>query len=137
VPSPSSGADTSTVVGGAALVLGDDAFVANGFSLKPGADSEIDRVARVLQEDPSRVARIDGHSEDLNSRSRSIEFSGRRAEAVRSALVARGIDPHRIAVRALGDSFPVASNETELGRQRNRHVDIYLLQQHEAAQPEQ
>lgn len=131
---PSGSVDASSMSGSAALILGDDQFVDGGFMLKPEADAAIDRIARLLQEDPSRVARIDGHSEDMNSRSRSLEFSGRRAEAVRSALVNRGIDPHRIAVRALGDSFPVASNETELGRHRNRRVDVYVLRAGDNAQ---
>jgi outer membrane protein OmpA-like peptidoglycan-associated protein len=43
--------------------------------------------------------------------------------------VRRGIDARRIAVRALGDAFPVASNDTEIGRQRNRRVDIFVLPQ--------
>jgi len=128
----SGAADASSVTGGAALVLGDDSFVADGFTLKPDAEAGIERVAHLLQEDPSRVARIDGHSDDMGSRSRSLEFSGRRAEAVRGALVAHGIDAHRVAVWALGDSFPVASNETELGRHRNRRVDVYVLREGEA-----
>ena len=125
---PASGsAEASAPAGSAALVLSDDHFTGDGFTLKPEAESGIDRIAHLLQEDPSRVARIDGDSEDMDSRSRSIEFSGRRAEAVRGELVRRGIDPHRIAVRALGDSYPVASSDTPLGRQRNRRVDIYVL----------
>jgi outer membrane protein OmpA-like peptidoglycan-associated protein len=108
------------------LVLRDDQFAGDG-ALKPEAAAEIDRIARTLQDDTTRMARIDSHSEDMNSRSRSIEFSGRRAELVRSELVRRGIDARRVAVRALGDSYPVASNETALGRQRNRRVDIYVV----------
>jgi outer membrane protein OmpA-like peptidoglycan-associated protein len=117
-----------------ALTLGDDQF-AGGGALKPGAAAEIDRVARTLQDDPTRMARIDSHSEDMNSRSRSIEFTGRRAELVRAELVRRGIDSRRVAVRALGDSYPIASNETALGRQRNRRVDIYVVPAGAAAQP--
>lgn len=124
---PSGSAEASAPTEAAALVLNDDQFIGDRFTLKPEAEAGLDRIARLLQADPSRVARIDGHSEDMDSRSRSIEFSGRRAEAVRAELVRRGIDPHRIAVRALGDSYPIASNDTQLGRQRNRRVDVYVL----------
>ena len=63
------------------------------------------------------MVRLEGHSDDTGSRGRSIEASGRPAEAVRAALVSRGIEVQRIIVRALGDSYPVASNETSLGRE--------------------
>lgn len=123
----SGSAVASLPTGAAALVLNDDQFIGDGFTLKPEAEAGIDRIAQLMQQDPLRVARIDGHSEEMDSRSRSIEFSGRRAEAVRGELVRRGIDPHRIAVRALADAYPVASNDTALGRQRNRRVDVYVL----------
>jgi outer membrane protein OmpA-like peptidoglycan-associated protein len=133
-PEASGSSGTAAMTGGAALILNDDQFAGDGFALKPEAEAGIDRVARLLQEDPTRVARIDGHSADMDSRSRSIEFSGRRAEAVRGELVRRGIDARRIAVRALGDSFPIASNDTEIGRQRNRRVDIFVLPQGQPGQ---
>jgi outer membrane protein OmpA-like peptidoglycan-associated protein len=126
-PSASGTAESTAAAGAPALTLRDDEFGSDGTTLKPEAVAEIDQVVRVLQSDPTRRARIDGHSEDMSSRSRSIEFSGRRAEAVRGELERRGIDPRRIEVRALGDSFPTASNETSLGRQRNRRVEIFLV----------
>lgn len=127
-PSASGTAEASApAAGSAAVTLRDDEFGGDGTRLKPEAIGEIDQVARVLQSDPARRARIDGHSEEMTSRSRSIEFSGRRAEAVRGELQRRGIDPRRIEVRALGDSYPIASNETPLGRQRNRRVEIFLI----------
>jgi OmpA-OmpF porin, OOP family len=135
-PAASGAAEPSRPTAAApALTLGDDQFAGDGGALKPEAAAEVDRVARVLQDDPTRMARIDSHSEDMNSRSRSIEFTGRRAELVRAELVRRGIDARRVAVRALGDSYPVASNETALGRQRNRRVDIYVVAGAAAAQP--
>lgn len=111
---------------GAVILLENDQFLADRVDLDPRADATIERVARLLQEDPRRSARIDGHSDDQGSRGRSLELSGRRAESVRAALVGRGIDARRITVRALGDSYPVASNETVLGRERNRRVEIII-----------
>jgi len=128
-------APAATASAAPALTLGDDQFAGDGATLKPEAAAGIDRVARLLQEDPARMARIDSHSEDMNNRSRSIEFSGRRAEVIRGELVRRGIDPRRVAVRALGDSYPVASNETALGRQRNRRVDVYVVAGGTSVQP--
>ena len=130
-PSSASGAaERSVAVTGAAFVtLVDQDFVTDGFALKSDAEPGIARVVEVLQQDPARVVRIDGHSDDQGERGRSLAFSGRRAEAVRGELTRRGIDPRRLSVRVVGDSSPVASNDTALGRERNRRVEIFVLNQ--------
>jgi OOP family OmpA-OmpF porin len=118
------------------VTLADRDFAADGFALVPDAEQGLARIVRLLQEDPARVARIDGHSDDMGDRSRSLAFSGRRAEVVRGELTRRGIDPRRVAVRAVGDSSPVASNETPLGRERNRRVEVFVLNQASGAPSE-
>lgn len=108
------------------VTLGNELFAQDGTDLDRQAEPTIERVVALLRQDPSRTARIEGHSDDLGSQSRNLELSGRRGDSVRAALIARGIDARRIAVQALGDSVPVASNDTALGRARNRRVDIVI-----------
>lgn len=108
------------------VVFADDQFQQGRGDLDARADAGLDRIATLLREDPQRIVRLEGHTDDTGNRSRSIEQSGRRAEAVRAALVARGVEARRIVVRALGDSYPVASNETSLGRERNRRVEAVI-----------
>jgi outer membrane protein OmpA-like peptidoglycan-associated protein len=129
LPPVASGATDRSPNADALVTLRDQDFTADGFALKPEAEAGIAQIVRQLQEDPARVARIDGHSDDMGDRSRSLAFSGRRAEAVRGELTRHGIDPRRIAVRAVGDSSPIASNETSIGRERNRRVEIFVLNQ--------
>lgn len=137
-PSAASGAvDTFAGTGRVVLTLGDDQFELERSEFKPEAAAALDRIARLLEENPSRWARVDGHSDDRGTRSYSVVFAGRRADAVRAELIRRGIDARRIQVRALGESYPVASNETELGRQRNRRVEVYVLDGAANAAPEQ
>ena len=128
VSSPSGAADAAAVRagGGPVVIFADDQFQPGRAELDPRADAGIERIASLLREDPQRIVRLEGHVDDIGNHSRSIELSGRRAEAVRAALVARGIEARRIVVRALGDSYPVASNETPLGRERNRRVEAIL-----------
>jgi outer membrane protein OmpA-like peptidoglycan-associated protein len=112
--------------GDVTVILGDDQFEEGRAEVNSRADPNIDRIAALLRADQRLVVRLESHSDDTGSRSRSIEFSGRRAEAVRQALVARGIEIRRITVLALGESYPVASNETSLGRERNRRVEAVV-----------
>lgn len=53
-------------------------------------------------------------------------LSAERAQAVKAALVKAGIDASRVATRELGDSKPVASNQTEAGREKNRRIDVVV-----------
>jgi outer membrane protein OmpA-like peptidoglycan-associated protein len=53
-------------------------------------------------------------------------LSTRRAQATKSYLAARGVDPNRITVAGRGEREPIADNSTEAGRARNRRVEIFL-----------
>jgi outer membrane protein OmpA-like peptidoglycan-associated protein len=125
-PGAASGEMARASGGDVVVTFADNQFQQNGAELGPGAGAGLDRIAGLLRQDPQLVVRLESHVDDTGSRSRSIEVSGRRAEAVRAALVSRGVEPRRIVVRALGDSYPVASNETELGRERNRRVEAVV-----------
>jgi hypothetical protein len=63
----------------------------------------------------------------ISSQSYNLELSQCRAEAVRNALLSRGVAIHRIVSKGYGKSYPVATNDTEAGRQQNRRVEIIIL----------
>lgn len=108
------------------LTLSDVLFDFDRAELNPGAATTIDRLARFLEENPDRKIAIEGHTDSSGSAAYNRELSRQRAEAVRQALVERGIASNRIEVRALGEEFPVATNDTDAGRQLNRRVEIVL-----------
>jgi len=106
------------------LTLRDVLFDFDRAELKPGAAATIDRIAQFLDENPDRNIAIEGHTDASGSAVYNRELSRQRAEAVRQALVDRGVASSRIEVRALGEDFPVATNDTPAGRQLNRRVEI-------------
>jgi len=109
---------------GMVLVLQDVLFDVGQASLKPGAQSKLDQLAAVLKNHPERRVLVEGFTDSTGSAESNLLLSRARAEAVRVALLARGIGADRIDVRGNGEARPVASNNTQAGRQQNRRVEV-------------
>ncbi len=108
---------------------GDVTFDTNSTVVRPGLQSEINRVANVLNQYPNTVVRVEGHTDSVGSHEYNMDLSIRRANAVRALLVQRGVADSRIDAVGYGETMPVATNETEAGRQRNRRVEIKIAPQ--------
>ena len=83
----------------------------------------LDGIVRVAAICPGAL-RIAGHTDNAGAADFNMDLSRKRANAVRSALVQRGMDPRRIFAEGHGASRPVADNTTEAGRARNRRIEI-------------
>lgn len=112
--------------GGYVLTLNNVLFTTGQADLKPGAASTIDQLAAFLQQQPARSVLIKGFTDSTGSEEFNLRLSELRADAVRDALVARGVDPGRIQTRGFGPAMPVASNNNEAGRQLNRRVQVVI-----------
>jgi outer membrane protein OmpA-like peptidoglycan-associated protein len=111
---------------GLVLTLGDVLFDTGAATLKPGAATTIDRLAQFMRDYPERAVRIEGHTDAAGSDETNQSLSERRAQAVREALVGRGLDAARIATLGFGEARPIADNDTPGGRQQNRRVEIVV-----------
>ncbi len=111
---------------------GDEAFDSGSAVVRKGLYPEIDRVARILSEYPDSVIRIEGHTDSQGSDAYNRDLSTRRANAIKDLLVQRGVSANRIEVAGLGESMPIASNDTVAGRQKNRRVEIKIAPQAQA-----
>ena len=109
------------------LTLSDVLFEFDRADLKPGSMRSLSNVAEFLRENPQRKITIEGYTDNVGSDSYNRELSQRRAESVRDFLVQSGISGDRITARGLGEEYPVASNETQAGRQQNRRVQIIIV----------
>jgi outer membrane protein OmpA-like peptidoglycan-associated protein len=90
--------------------------------LKPGAFAEIDRIAGVLNQFPQTVVRVEGHTDSKGSEVYNQELSERRANAVKNALVQRGVNPQRVVALGYGESMPISSNDA-----LNRRVNVVII----------
>jgi len=111
---------------GMVLTLGDVLFDTGRAELKPGAGRTLDQLAQFLSEHPERRVQIDGFTDSVGSDAYNEELSQRRADAVKTALMTRGIDPARIGTEGYGKAYPVASNTDSGGRQLNRRVEVVI-----------
>jgi outer membrane protein OmpA-like peptidoglycan-associated protein len=111
---------------GLVLTLGDVLFDTGKAELNSGAARKLDQLAQFLAEHPDRRVQVDGFTDSVGSDSYNLDLSQRRADAVRSALLARGVDSTRISSQGYGKGFPVASNSDSGGRQLNRRVEIVI-----------
>ena len=112
---------------GHVLTLGDVLFEFDRAELLPGAYRTIDKLVAFLGKYPNRNVLIEGYTDSIGTADYNLELSQKRADAVRIALVERDIRMSRISTKGYGKSYPVASNTTEAGRQRNRRVEIIIL----------
>ena len=112
---------------GVVVTLGDVLFESGQTNLREEAQSSLVEVVDLLQSEPDKKIRIEGHTDSTGDEKTNLEISERRANKVLDALVALGVDPARVTTAGMGENFPIASNESEEGRNRNRRVDVILL----------
>ena len=95
--------------------------------IKPGAEDEIARIAAVLIKYPQTNISIEGHTDSKGAEEYNMDLSRQRAEAVKNSLIGRGLTSSRLQTIGFGESKPVATNDTEAGRQQNRRVKIVIV----------
>lgn len=112
---------------GVVLTLGNVLFATDKAVLLPGAMQTMDKLAEFLQKNPDRKVMIEGHTDNVGSDQYNVFLSQRRADAVKKALMDRGIPADRIVTKGYGKTYPVAGNNTAAGRQQNRRVEVVVL----------
>ncbi|HOF08168.1 MAG TPA: OmpA family protein, partial [Bacteroidales bacterium] len=115
------------VAAGAEIVLNNIFFDFNKATLRPESKTELKNVIEFLQQNPSVTIEISGHTDNVGSYEYNQSLSERRAKAVVDYLVEQGIPLSRLVYKGYSFSKPIASNDTEEGRQLNRRVEFKIL----------
>ena len=111
---------------GIVLTLDDVLFDTGRAELKASASRSIDQIASFLNENPERRVQVEGFTDSQGGDGYNLELSQRRADAVASAIIQRGIDSQRVRSLGYGEEYPVASNDNPGSRQMNRRVEIIV-----------
>jgi outer membrane protein OmpA-like peptidoglycan-associated protein len=112
---------------GLAIVLGDVFFGSGQGELKTEAADGMAPVVDFLARYPGLAVRIEGYTDDRGADNVNLALSRRRAESVRKALIAEGVEPSRLEAVGRGEADPLAANDTPAGRARNRRVEVLVV----------
>ena len=95
-------------------------------AVDPQVERYLDRLAARIELTGQTVT-LTGHTDTDGPAARNLELGRRRAEAIRTVLLEKEVPPGRIRVTSLGETDPVADNTSPLGKQRNRRVELRLV----------
>jgi len=96
-------------------------------TLRPSSYKSLDNLVDFMKRKTSVTIEVAGHTDNVGKAEYNRKLSQRRAESVKQYLVNNGVDAKRIEAKGYGESDPVASNESETGRQQNRRTEARIL----------
>ncbi|MDW8418213.1 MAG: OmpA family protein [Chitinophagales bacterium] len=111
---------------GERLVLNNVFFDSDRHNLKPESEAELDNVLKLLQQNTTLQVEIGGHTDNTGSESYNRELSEKRARSVYEYLLRKGIDAKRMTYKGYASSSPVADNNTEEGKAKNRRTELII-----------
>ena len=112
---------------GRETVLNNIFFNTDKYDIKEKSKPELNKIATFLQENPDIRIAINGHTDNVGAPDYNQTLSTNRAKAVYEYLVDTGVSADRLAYRGYGQDKPIAPNDTEVGRQKNRRIAFEVL----------
>jgi outer membrane protein OmpA-like peptidoglycan-associated protein/tetratricopeptide (TPR) repeat protein len=108
----------------AAVILHNIFFDYNKYDLKKESEAELDRLVQFMIDNPTVKIQIEGHTDNIGTSAENLKLSENRAKAVVNYLVNRHISLQRLTSKGFGATKPIAENNTEQGRAKNRRTEI-------------
>ncbi len=112
---------------GSKIVLNNIFFDFDKSTLRTESTAELDRLTKMLTDLPTLKIEISGHTDNVGSSAYNKTLSESRAKAVVDYLIKKGIDASRLTYKGYGFDQPIASNDTDAGRQLNRRTEFKVI----------
>jgi outer membrane protein OmpA-like peptidoglycan-associated protein len=106
--------------------MSDVLFDTGKYSLRPLAREKLAKVAGIVSAHPSLRLDVEGHTDSIGGDEYNHRLSEQRGAAVRDYLTKQGMPESSVTTKGLGETQPVASNGTAVGRQQNRRVELVI-----------
>lgn len=103
-------------------------FEFDKYRLLPESKVELDKLVKMLKNNPEMKIRLQGHTDNQGTEEYNMELSENRAKSVHDYLVENGIAKDRLSYKGFGESKPIATNETEEGRAKNRRTEFEVIE---------
>ncbi len=116
--------ETLAIEIGKPIVLEGVTFEFNKATIKPESEPVLQKAYDILVENPTIDVEIHGHTDNIGKASYNLKLSQARANSVKQWLVDKGVDPARIGTKGFGFVRPIAPNDTEEGRAKNRRIEF-------------
>lgn len=118
--------ETRDTARGLIMNMSDVLFDTARYTLRPAAREKLAKVSGILLAHPGLVVNVEGHTDSVGGEEYNQRLSEQRASAVRDYLVQQGVSMNNVAARGFGKTQPIASNDSAIGRQQNRRVELVL-----------
>jgi len=102
-------------------------FIAGQAVIKDVSNSSLNDLASLLLKKPEWKLQVSGHTDNVGNDQSNLILSKKRAESVKTYLLSKGVSADKVNVLFLGKTQPIASNDTEEGRQKNRRVEMKVI----------
>jgi outer membrane protein OmpA-like peptidoglycan-associated protein len=113
---------------GETIVLRNIFFDYNAYTIRSESEAELDRLHKLIVENPQIKVEISGHTDNIGGEAYNQNLSENRAKAVVDHLVSKGVPTTQLMYAGYGKSQPIATNDTEEGRQENRRTEFKIIE---------
>ncbi len=96
-------------------------------ALRPQARENLRKLAQIMSEDDETRLLIVGHTDSVGDENYNMRLSQRRAQSATDYMISQGLDRNRVSTEGRGEYEPIATNETDEGRQENRRVEVAIF----------
>jgi len=128
IPEPTTTTTPTTMpVKSEPIILKNVFFATASAELRPESIDELTRLKEMLETNASLRIQINGHTDNVGDDQSNLTLSDNRAKAVEDFLIQNGISSSRLSHKGFGETSPIDSNDTEIGRQNNRRTEFLIL----------